>query len=244
MFKLTIIAVLLGLAASMGNNVEGYKYGYTTSPDFKEFFKMMFGFKFEFGWYSHHHSHDNPSTKDADSGPWTQSVKGEVSIYTVAKVSLDFTFLNAYMVNYGFSLYPFNFVPIGLMFQWDRVTKDNDDMRLYMAPYYNLQLLYGKTSVKDNAATWGTSVYDWFFNDATKPDGFFWPMTPSKKLSGGIFQSFGFDAATEYVNSSDLFWKTYYLQAMIKNAIGPNIYGKHEFTRIYLIGEPAPKPTA
>jgi hypothetical protein len=37
-------------------------------------------------------------------------------------------------------------------------------------------------------------------------------------------------------------WNFYPIQAMLANAIGDDIYGTQEFTRIYIVGEPAPEP--
>jgi hypothetical protein len=196
MFKLALIATVAGVAHSMGQNVQAIKYTWMTDMANSDYFMMSFMNSADFGWSTHHQSSNNPGVPEADSGPWTQNLISQVEVYAGNTMDINFSFLSAYMLNYHFEFNLFNLVPIGILFQWDRVTKDNDDMRLFMAPYYTLELLTFSATIEQNAAVWGTSVYDWFLG-VNKPGGL-WPTLPSSKLSGGIFQSFAVDAANNY----------------------------------------------
>lgn len=151
----------------MPNNGYQTQLWMTDATNMDIFFSVA-QFQFDFGWRSHQESFNAPMTRDHDSGPWTQQERAEIQLFTKATLHFNFQFFLAYNLDYTLEFYPIRIVPIGLLFQWDRVTKDNEEMRLFMASYYVVELLILDTLVSDNAATWGTSVWDWFFNDQTK----------------------------------------------------------------------------
>jgi hypothetical protein len=75
-------------------------------------------------------------------------MKASVEVYSTVGVTLAFSLLSAYQITYAFDLNPFNLTPIGLLFQWDRITKDNEEERLFMAPFYDFQLLTLSTNIE------------------------------------------------------------------------------------------------